>query len=189
MNIAQADRNKESFISSFPEIRPEIAEYVIDEIIPRYAAFDPAHREDHAWDVIENSMNLYRRAPEEVRGVLDPEIIFVAAACHDLGRINGKKNHHTDSGKMIDSGTIIRRTLQYGMSRYPELSPQEQIDRALDHLYDKYGPGGYLKLWIPWSDNASRLECLRMLLDDRAAARKEVERLYHETAGGPAAGT
>ena len=236
MNIAQADRNKESFISSFPEIRPEIAEYVIDEIIPRYAAFDPAHREDHAWDVIENSMNLYRRAPEEVRGVLDPEIIFVAAACHDLGRINGKKNHHTDSGKMIradstlrrwfspeqieavaqaaedhrasldyeprsmygkmvaeadrliDSGTIIRRTLQYGMSRYPELSPQEQIDRALDHLYDKYGPGGYLKLWIPWSDNASRLECLRMLLDDREAARKEVERLYHETAGGPAAG-
>lgn len=105
-----------------------------------------------------------------------------AAACHDLGRINGKKNHHTDSG------TVIRRTLQYGMSRYPELSPQEQIDRALDHLYDKYGPGGYLKLWIPWSDNASRLECLRMLLDDRAAARKEVERLYHETAGGPAAG-
>ncbi len=143
MNIAQADRNKESFISSFPEIRPEIAEYVIDEIIPRYAAFDPAHREDHAWDVIENSMNLYRRAPEEVRGVLDPEIIFVAAACHDLGRIN---------------------------------------------VYDKYGPGGYLKLWIPWSDNASRLECLRMLLDDREAARKEVERLYHETAGGPAAG-
>ena len=236
MNIAQADRNKESFISSFPEIRPEIAEYVIDEIIPRYAAFDPAHREDHAWDVIENSMDLYRRAPEEVRGVLDPEIIFVAAACHDLGRINGKKNHHTDSGKMIradgtlrrwfspeqietvaqaaedhrasldyeprsmygkmvaeadrliDSGTIIRRTLRYGMSRYPELSPQEQIDRALDHLYDKYGQGGYLRLWIPWSDNTSRLERLRMLLDDRAAARKEVERLYHETAGGPAAG-
>ena len=209
MNIAQADRNKESFISSFPEIRPEIAEYVFDWIVPQYAAFDPAHREDHAWDVIENSMDLYRRAPEEVRGVLDPEIIFVAAACHDLGRIKigqiaeAAEDHRAsldyeprsmygkivaEADRLIDSGTIIRRTLQYGMSRYPELSPQEQIDRALDHLYDKYGPGGYLKLWIPWSDNASRLERLRMLLDDRAAARKEVERLYHETAGGPAAG-
>ena len=226
MNIAQAYRNKESFISSFPEIRPGIAEYVFGEIVPRYAAFDPAHREDHAWDVIENSMDLYRRAPEEVREALDPEILFVAASCHDLGRINGKKNHHTDSGKMIrtdgslrrwfspeqietvaqaaedhraslgyeprsmygkmvaeadrliDSGTVIRRTLQYGMSRYPEMSPQEQIDRALDHLYDKYGPEGYLKLWIPWSGNAVRLLELRSLLADPDAARAEVARIY-----------
>lgn len=226
MNIAQAYRNKESFISSFPEIRPDIVEYVFGEIVPRYAAFDPAHREDHACDVIENSMDLYRRAPEEVKGKLDPEILFVAAACHDLGRINGKKNHHTDSGKMIraeaslrrwfspeqieavaqaaedhrasldyeprsicgkmvaeadrliDSGTIIRRTLQYGMSRYPGMSPQEQIDRALDHLYDKYGQEGYLKLWIPWSGNAVRLLELRSLLADPDAARAEVVRIY-----------
>ena len=226
MNIAQAYRNKESFISSFPEIRPGIVEYVFGEIVPRYAAFDPAHREDHACDVIENSMDLYRRAPEEVKGKLDPEILFVAAACHDLGRINGKKNHHTDSGKMIradgtlrrwfspeqieavaqaaedhrasldyeprsicgkmvaeadrliDSGTIIRRTLQYGMSRYPGMSPQEQIDRALDHLYDKYGQEGYLKLWIPWSGNAVRLLELRSLLADPNAARAEVVRIY-----------
>ena len=82
MNIAQSDRNKESFISSFPEIRPGIVEYVFGEIVPRYAAFDPAHREDHACDVIENSMDLYRRAPEEVKGKLDPEILFVAAACY-----------------------------------------------------------------------------------------------------------
>ena len=226
MNIAQAYRNKESFISSFPEIRPGIVEYVFGEIVPRYAAFDPAHREDHACDVIENSMDLYRRAPEEVKGKLDPEILFVAAACHDLGRINGKKNHHTDSGKMIradaslrrwfspeqieavaqaaedhrasldyeprsicgkmvaeadrliDSGTIIRRTLQYGMSRYPGMYPQEQIDRALDHLYDKYGQEGYLKLWIPWSGNAVRLLELRSLLADPDAARAEVVRIY-----------
>ena len=226
MNIAQADRNKESFISSFPEIRPEIAEYVIDEIIPRYAAFDPAHREDHAWDVIENSMDLYRRAPEEVRGVLDPEIIFVAAACHDLGRINGKKNHHTDSGKMIradghlrrwlsseqieivaeaaedhrasakseprsiygkivaeadrliDAETIIRRTLQYGMSNYPSLSSEEQVARAMAHLKAKYGAGGYLRLWIPWSGNAVRLDRLQTLLSDDDATRAEVSRIF-----------
>lgn len=30
----------------------------------------------------------------------------------------------------------------YGMSRYPELSPADQIERALDHLYDKYGADG-----------------------------------------------
>ena len=83
-----------------------------------------------------------------------------------------------EADRLIDSGTIIRRTLQYGMSRYPGMSPQEQIDRALDHLYDKYGQEGYLKLWIPWSGNAVRLLELRSLLADPDAARAEVVRIY-----------
>ena len=208
------------------EIRQELEDYIYDVIVPLYAAFDPAHREDHATDVIDNSMKLYRKAPDGIRTGIDPEILATAAACHDLGRKYGKKDHHINSGiiirndstlgkwfgpaqieliaqaaedhraslgyeprtmygkmvaeadRLIDSGTVIRRTLQYGMSRYPEMSPQEQIDRALDHLYDKYGPEGYLKLWIPWSSNAVRLLELRSLLADPDAARAEVVRIY-----------
>lgn len=217
--------------SAFPEVRKEIVEYVCAEVIPKYAAFDPAHREDHAEAVISNAMDLYRRAPEEVRAGINPEILFVAAACHDLGRINGKARHHIDSGiiirrdarlrewfddgaieliaqaaedhrasndseprsiygkmvaeadRLIDSETIIRRTLQYGLSAYPEMSPDEQIDRALDHLYAKYGCGGYLKLWIPWSSNTMRLLELRSLLADHEAARDEVVRIWRSLRG------
>lgn len=209
-------------------IRQEVKDYVWKEVVPRYALFDPAHREEHALDVISGVIDLYDRAPDEVRSELDPELLFVAAACHDLGRINGKEHHHTDSaeiiradvslqrwfspgqieiiaeaaedhrasldheprsmyGKMvaeadrlIDTDTIIRRTLQYGMSRYPELSEEGQIERALDHLYEKYGQEGYLKLWIPWSSNALRLLEFRILLSDPAAAREEVVRTLHE---------
>ena len=69
----------------------------------------------------------------------------------------------------------------YGMSRYPELSPADQIERALEHLYDKYGADGYLQLWIPWSGNALRLLELRTLLADHKAAKEEVSRIYRET--------
>ena len=207
-------------------IRGELREYIYDVIVPKYAAFDPAHREDHAMAVIDNSMDLYRRAPEEIRSVTDPEILLAAAACHDLGRINGKENHHIDSGtiiredgnlrrwfdedqieiiamaaedhrasgkteprsiygkivaeadRLIDKETVIRRTLLYGMTACPGMSPDEQIDRALDHLYEKYGDDGYLTLWIPWSGNALRLLELRSLLANPTEARLEVSRIF-----------
>lgn len=208
-------------------IRKSLEDYIYSEIVPKYAAFDPAHREDHAEEVIENTVRLYNKAPEEIRSSFDIEMLFTAAACHDLGRINGKERHHIDSGiiirndsrlkewfddaqieliaqaaedhrasnkeeprsmygkivaeadRLIDTETIIRRTLLYGMSRYPEMTPDGQIDRALDHLYDKYGDDGYLRLWIPWSDNALRLFSLRCLLADHVKAREEIVRIYH----------
>ena len=50
-----------------PGVRKEIEDYICSEIVPRYAEFDPAHREDHAVAVIDNSMKLYREAPAELR--------------------------------------------------------------------------------------------------------------------------
>lgn len=32
------------------EIRQELEDYIYNMIVPEYAAFDPAHREDHALD-------------------------------------------------------------------------------------------------------------------------------------------
>ena len=32
--------------------------YLYDEIVPRYASFDAAHREDHALTVVEQAMKL-----------------------------------------------------------------------------------------------------------------------------------
>lgn len=208
-------------------IRPDLSRYVYERIVPEYAKFDPAHREDHAIAVTDNSIKLYLTAPDDIRVGINPEILFTAAACHDLGRINGKENHHIDSGKiiradpsltqwfdreqieliaeaaedhrasngseprsiygkivaeadrLIDHGTIIRRTLQYGLYNYPELDIPGQIERAIEHLNNKYGANGYLKLWIPWSDNTRKLSELRNLLADPAATRAEILRIYN----------
>lgn len=210
---------------------PETLEkYLYGEIVPRYAAFDAAHREDHALTVMEQSMKLLADRsgwlagnPEPQWAVeVDPAMLLTAAACHDLGLSGGRDRHHLDSGviiradkrlrewfdqeqieviaqaaedhrasgktpprsiygmlvaeadRVIDGPTIIVRTLQYGMKHYPDLDRQGHIDRAIAHLREKYGYGGYLRLWIPWSDNALRLNELREVIADDEAVRAAV---------------
>lgn len=201
-----------------------IEQYIYQEIVPRYSAFDDAHKEDHALTVIQQALNLLETSdrPDEI----DRNILMMAAACHDLGLINGRDNHHTDSGtiirsdtrlrewfskeeieiiaqaaedhrasgknpprtiygmivaeadRVIDGKTIIRRTIQFGFKHYPDLDRTGHLERAMEHLREKYGRGGYLKLWIPWSDNAERLNKLQDLIADSDALYKEVERIY-----------
>lgn len=199
----------------------EIDKYIYEVIVPRYAEFDAAHREDHALTVIEQAMSILDGMPACMEPV-DRAVLKMAAACHDLGLVNGRDNHHMDSGKIIradenllqwfspeeieiiaqaaedhrasgkseprsiygkivaeadrviDTDTIIRRTIQFGHKHYPDLSPAEHLERAVSHLKEKYGRGGYLKLWISWSDNSARLNALQDLIADEPALRSKV---------------
>lgn len=84
-------------------MRKDIRQYIEGSIIPRYAAFDAAHREDHARAVIE-------RALEMGKGYdIDPEMLYVAAACHDLGLEVDRKTHHLESGRIIRSDEALRQ--------------------------------------------------------------------------------
>lgn len=210
----------------------EIEAYIYDEIVPRYSAFDKAHKEDHALTVIRQSEALLdgraawlaeqAEADSIWNAPVDRMLLMMAAACHDLGLVNGRENHHLDSGiiirqdarlrnwfseeeietiaqaaedhrasgkgaprsiygmivaeadRIIEGDTIIRRTIQYGQKHYPDLCREEQIERAVAHLKEKYGRGGYLKLWIPWSDNAMRLNALQDVIADEKAVREKV---------------
>lgn len=208
----------------------DLEKYIYEEIVPRYAEFDPAHREDHALTVIAQALKLLETMPEEASEGIDRNILLAAAACHDLGLINGRDRHHLDSGeiiredarlrqwfseqeietiaqaaedhrasgksaprsiygmlvaeadRVIDGETIIRRTIQFGLNNYPELDRQGHIERAVSHLHEKYGRGGYLKLWIPWSDNAARLAELQDLIEDEDGIRAEVTRIMETLA-------
>ena len=81
-----------------------------------------------------------------------------------------------EADRFIDPETIVRRTIQYGLDHYPELDQEAQYRRMVAHLKEKYGRGGYLKLWFPDSPNAARLEHLRQLIDDE----QELARLFRE---------
>lgn len=210
--------------------------YIYNDITSRYADFDAAHREDHVLTVISQALELLERMPSwllehpEEAGSwntpVDRDMLLAAAACHDLGLVNGRDNHHIDSGKIIredarlrewfdeeqietiaqaaedhrasgksaprsiygmlvaeadrviDGETIIRRTIQFGFKHYPDLGREGHIERAVSHLREKYGRGGYLKLWIPWSDNASRLAELQDIIADDEAVYASVTEMY-----------
>ena len=216
--------------------------YIYEEIVPQYSRFDSAHREDHAITVINQAMMLLEardawistppESAEEWTTAIDRNILLTAAACHDLGLINGRERHHMDSGtiirnnarlrewfteeeieliaqaaedhrasgkseprsiygklvaeadRVIDGKTIIRRTIQFGLNNYPQLDRQGHLERAVGHLREKYGRGGYLKLWIPWSDNAVRLDALQNLIADTDAISAYVADVYSELTAG-----
>ena len=196
--------------------------YIESAILPRYKGFDPAHRTDHALQVIAESLKLAKHYE------VDKRMVYTIAAYHDIGLCEGREHHHLVSGRLvredknlrkwfteeeievmaqavedhrasnehaprsiygrivaeadrlIEPMTVLLRTVQYGLSHYPELSKEQHYQRYCEHLQEKYAEGGYLKLWIPESDNAARLAELRALIADEARKREAFEQIYVE---------
>lgn len=207
-------------------VDPTLAIFLETQVIPRYAGFDKAHREDHARSVVSRAIDLSAWYP------VDRNMLYAAAACHDLGLCVDRKTHHLESGRIIREmaelrrwfgdgqieqiaqaaedhrassdheprsvygrivaeadrqivpESIIRRTIQFGLAHYPELPREGHWQRTLDHLHEKYAEGGYLKLWIPESPNAARLEELRAIIRDEVTLRTLFERIYAEETHG-----
>ena len=152
--------------------------YIEAEILPRYDAFDKAHRRPHVERVIRDALALAAYYP------VDPEMVYAAAAFHDTGLCEDRPTHHLVSGRIIrqdpllprwftpeqietvapaaedhraSSGhaprslygqiiaeadrqiepeTIVRRTVQYGFSHYPELEKEGHWLRTIEHLHE-----------------------------------------------------
>ena len=201
-------------------VNPALACFVRSVIVPRYKRFDKAHQEDHARSVIARALDLAAHYP------VNRDMVYAAAACHDLGLAVDRKTHHLESGRiiremkplrqwfsadeietiaqaaedhrassdheprsiygrivaeadrLIEPEQIIRRTVQFGLSHYPELEKEGHWQRTLEHLHEKYDYGGYLKLWIPESPNSAKLEELRRIIRDEALLRTLFERIY-----------
>ena len=84
----------------------------------------------------------------------------------------------SEADRDIEPETIVRRTVEYGLSHYPELDREGHWQRTLDHLHEKYAEGGYIKLWMDDSPNAAPLADLRALIRDEARLRPLFDSLF-----------
>lgn len=85
-----------------------------------------------------------------------------------------------EADRVIDPETIIRRTVQYSLAHYPAFDREAHWQRCLEHLHEKYAEEGYLRLWIPESDNAERLNELHKIIREENRLREIFNRLYDE---------
>ena len=99
-----------------------------------------------------------------------------ASSGHEPRSIYGKIVAEAD--RLIMPEKVIRRTIQFGLDHHPELDKEGQYQRFREHLLEKYSDTGYLRLWIPESDNAGRLEELRSIIRDEKAMREAFESSY-----------
>ena len=104
-----------------------------------------------------------------------------ASASHSPRSIYGKIVAEAD--RDLDSDIVIRRTIQFGLANYPQLDYEGQYRRFKEHMDNKYSKEGYIKLWIPNSPNAARLNDLRNLIAQPTALRAAFDRIYKEIAG------
>jgi len=101
-----------------------------------------------------------------------------ASASHSPRSLYGKIVAEAD--RDIDVNTVIRRTIQYGLSNYAELDKEGQWKRFKHHLDEKYSTNGYIRLWLPHSPNEQNLNQLRQLIANPAQLRKVFDQVFAE---------
>lgn len=201
----------------------DLMEFVEQNILPRYNAFDKAHNLVHANRVIKNSLSLALSTGADIN------MAYAIAAYHDLGLEGPRAIHHLSSGKILmadrrlrrwfseeqikimkeavedhrasashaprsvygkivaeadrdmEPDNVFRRTIEYGLDHYPEKSKEEQWERFLQHMEQKYSSHGYIKLWLPNSPNEKYLRQIRETISDTKALREAFERIFKET--------
>ncbi len=118
---------------STTSINNELVAYVEQEILPRYATFDAAHREDHARTVIAQSLSLAQIINGSPRYVNDDgtktivslDMAYAIAAYHDTGLVEGRDTHHIASARIIRGDKTLLRWFA-----------PEQIDMMADAAED-----------------------------------------------------
>ncbi|MGN0282829.1 MAG: HD domain-containing protein [Prevotella sp.] len=101
-----------------------------------------------------------------------------ASAAHAPRSIYGRIVAEAD--RDLDPETVFRRTIEFGLSNYPQLDKEGQWRRFVEHMENKYSVNGYMKLWIPQSDNARKLKEVRDIIVDRSRLREVFDRLFDE---------
>ena len=101
-----------------------------------------------------------------------------ASSGHEPRSIYGKIVAEAD--RLITPEKVIRRTIQFTQDHFPDYDKEQQYRRFREHLLEKYSDTGYLRLWIPESDNAVRLEELRKILKDENKMRDAFEQEWNK---------
>ena len=85
-----------------------------------------------------------------------------------------------EADRDIDTEVVIRRTIQFGFANYPDLDKECHWKRFKEHMNSKYSKDGYIKLWIPNSPNAQKLNELRNLIAQPIQLREVFSKIYEE---------
>lgn len=142
-------------------------------------------RESHhilSGEIISNDMALRCWfSDDDIRQMKEAVEDHRASACHEPRNIYGKIV--ADADRDLTPSTVIRRTIQYGLSHYPEKSREEQFRRMAGHLREKYSASGYLHLYFSESDNRDDLKELRRIIDNPSLLRQLFDKTFDDLTG------
>ena len=114
--------------------------------------------------------------PEQINVMREAVEDHRASASHVPRSLYGKIIAEAD--RDIVPEVVFRRTIEFGLAHYPELDREQHWQRFRQHMDEKYSANGYLRLWIPGSENERRLAELRNIIAQPALLRQYFDALF-----------
>lgn len=117
-------------------------------------------------------------SPEQLKVMKEAVEDHRASSSHTPRSIYGKIVAEAD--RELEPSVVVKRTVEYGLDHYPEKNKEEQWERFVSHLNNKYSAHGYIQLWLPNSPNKAKIETLRNLINNPKQLRELFEKVYNE---------
>lgn len=84
-----------------------------------------------------------------------------------------------EADRDLEPQEVFRRAIEFGIENYPKKNEEEQWKRFHKHMIEKYSESGYIRLWLPNSPNAQRLNDIRRTISNETILRKTFLDIYH----------
>ncbi len=115
-------------------------------------------------------------SPDQMRVMREAVEDHRASASRAPRSIYGKIVAEAD--RDLEPDMVIRRTIEFGRTQHPEYTKEQHWERFMEHMNNKYSSHGYIRLWIPGSQNERNLNVLRHLIDNPEEMRRHFDRLF-----------
>ncbi len=115
-------------------------------------------------------------SPQQLKVMKEAVEDHRASASHTPRNIYGRIVAEAD--RQLEPEMVVQRTIAFGQEKFPHLDREEQWQRFVEHLKNKYSETGYIHLWIPNSPNEERLRRLRHLISDEEELREMFNKFY-----------
>ena len=99
-----------------------------------------------------------------------------ASASHSPRSIYGRIVAEAD--RELKPETVFSRTVMFGLDHYPDMTKEEHWKRFSEHIHDKYSVSGYIKLWIPGSQNEKDLAEIRRIIEAPSELKENFDKIW-----------
>ena len=130
-------------------------------------------RDDH-----EKTSAKWMREDEKLLEFFSTEQIQTMAEAVEDHRASSKSSPRTIYGAIVaeadrdlNPARVLRRCVDFALAHHPLASNEEIVEISSNHLKDKYGPNGYLKLFLHDPINEDGLATLRTWIQNGEAER------------------
>lgn len=133
------------------------------------------------------SAQMLRHDPKITEHFTPEEVEIIAGAIEDH-RASVKNPPHSIYGeilasadRVIDIDTIILRSFHHSKKHFSELTLSEHIDRVHEHIVEKYGKDGYMRIPILTKQNEIELNRLYTMLKDEQSFKRYMLHILHKS--------